>query len=392
MKTVIVSFYEAFPPASGAASVTFHFSRHLAGEKTLIQVTYKERPPERLGDLAIVSVGVSPAGRVARVIRLLLQLGRISEAVRKEAADVVILEGASWALYFDRLLRRLRKLTQNFTIIYHAHNVEYLLRKQKQSHWIAALTRWAEGRTVRSADLCTAVSEVDINQFAILYGVRPILLPNAVDVGSFEQIPPDEIARVREKYSLVSPLVLFMGLTGYRPNAEAIEFLVKAVFPHVLRKCPFARMTIIGGPTAFSEPWLNVLGNIPFGEIPAVLASSDVCVAPIFSGSGTRLKILEYMAAGKAVVSTAKGIEGLEAENGQHFVQAEKPEETAQAILDLLADPARAADLGRRGRELVRSHYDWNAVTRNFGEALTNMAPRFRCRDGGGGALFKDDG
>jgi len=91
------------------------------------------------------------------------------------------------------------------------------------------------------------------------------------------------------------------------------------------------------------------------------------------------------------VVSTAKGIEGLEAESGRHFVQAEKPEETARAIVDLLADPARSADLGLRGRELVRSHYDWNVVTRTFGETLTKMNPRFRCRDGGGGAFVGDD-
>jgi glycosyltransferase involved in cell wall biosynthesis len=376
MKTVVVSLYEAFPPASGAASVTFHLSRHLAGEKTLIQVTGEERPPERLGDLAVVSVAVPPAGRLTRVARLFLRLGRLSEAVRKEAADIVILEGASWALYFDCLLRRLRRLTPNPTIVYHAHNVEYLLRKQKQRCLVAGLTRWAEGRVVRWVDLCTAVSEVDRGQFAILYGVRPIILSNAVDAELFERVTPDEIVRVREKYLLGSPLVLFMGLTTYRPNAEAIEFLVKAVFPHVLRQHPSARLAVIGGPTAFSEPWLSAPGNIPFREIPAVLASSDVCVAPIFSGSGTRLKILEYMAAGKPVVSTAKGAEGLEAEDGLHLVQAEKPEETARAILGLLADPARSAELGGRGRELVRSRYDWDVIAREFGATLVKIVTK----------------
>ena len=87
---------------------------------------------------------------------------------------------------------------------------------------------------------------------------------------------------------------------------------------------------------------------------------ADLCLAPIFSGSGTRIKVLEYMAAPKPVVATAKALEGIEAVPGRDVAVSETLEETVQAILSLVDDPGRAAAMGRCGGDLVRARYSWD--------------------------------
>jgi len=86
---------------------------------------------------------------------------------------------------------------------------------------------------------------------------------------------------------------------------------------------------------------------------------AQLAVAPVRHGSGTRLKILEYFAAGLPVVCPAKAVEGLEVEHGRHLVLAETPQDTVEAIRALRADPARCAQLGAAARALVEARYDW---------------------------------
>ena len=95
-----------------------------------------------------------------------------------------------------------------------------------------------------------------------------------------------DIDRVRGLLGGAGPVVTFMGLTGYPPNREAIRFLVEDVMPLVRRGMGDARLAVVGGAIDHHENWINVAGTVPYGDIPAVLAASDVCVAPVFSGSG----------------------------------------------------------------------------------------------------------
>ena len=97
-----------------------------------------------------------------------------------------------------------------------------------------------------------------------------------------------------------------------------------------------------------------------------MIKACNVCAAPIFSGSGTRVKILEYLAARKPVVSTAKGAEGLDAEDGRHLILAEKKDDFKHSILQLAGDRDLAARLGEEGRELVEMRYSWPRIFERF--------------------------
>jgi len=367
MRLVFVSFYPAYPPVTGAAAVTWNCARFAGGDRALVQLGNTAAEEMREG-VRVITVPGATEQRWRRVAQLPRKLRALAAACRQLAPESVVLEGASWALYHALLLRRLRRQLPAVRVVYHAHNVEYLLRQGKHGRVVRWLTRWAEGHVLRHADHAFAVSDCDAMEFERLYGVRPALLPNGVDVARFEAVTPAEILAAREKYGLTGQPVLFMGLYSYRPNREAVDFLVRA-FPDIVADCPQARLAVLGERLPFARPWLLNTGSVPYAELPAVVRACAVGTAPIFSGSGTRLKILEYLAAGLPVVSTAKGAEGLALRSEEHLLVC-RPEQFAAATVRLLRDAALAARLGAAGHREVAVRYAWPVIMSAFDRGI----------------------
>jgi glycosyltransferase involved in cell wall biosynthesis len=103
------------------------------------------------------------------------------------------------------------------------------------------------------------------------------------------------------------------------------------------------------------------------------LAGADICIAPICSGSGTRLKILEYMAMGKPVISTSKGAEGIDYTHGLNIVIEDEIERYPEIIHQLVADETRCSDLGRNALKLVREKYDWQIYRKSLEKIYQDM-------------------
>jgi glycosyltransferase involved in cell wall biosynthesis len=161
-----------------------------------------------------------------------------------------------------------------------------------------------------------------------------------------------------------------MGLYSYPPNTEAVRFLIDQVIPQIYKMHPDIRLVVTGGNLPDSYPWLIKTGILPRHELNAVLGASLIGVSPIFRGSGTRLKILEYMAAGLPVVTTRKGAEGLSVDPDSHALFAEDAEEFQSALVRLLSDPELRRHLCIEGRELIRSRYEWIPVLRTFSSQI----------------------
>lgn len=207
-----------------------------------------------------------------------------------------------------------------------------------------------------------------------LYGVRPVILPNGVDLDRFGAVRPEDIERVRMRYSIGDCAVIFSGLYAYPPNREAVDFLRRDVMPIVMRRNSEAQLVVTGAEIHHAEPWLVASGIVPHMELPAVIAACRVAAAPVFSGSGTRLKILEAMAAGVPVVATAKGAEGLPLRGGEHLLLADTPEPFAGAIGQILESPALAQRIRMSARQLVNSEFDWANIAADAGRVLGNCS------------------
>lgn len=179
------------------------------------------------------------------------------------------------------------------------------------------------------------------------------VVPNGVDLDYFRPVrcdPPE-------------PRLVFTGLMTYRPNVDALSYFIRDIFPRVRSGRPDATLTAVGW--GFSEELAPLLGKgvSHTGRVEDVrpyLAGASVVVAPLRIGGGTRLKILEALAMGKAVVSTTVGCEGIDVRDGKHLVIADDPVAFARSVVQLLDDPDRAAGLGRAGRALVESRYGWS--------------------------------
>jgi glycosyltransferase involved in cell wall biosynthesis len=250
-------------------------------------------------------------------------------------------------------------------IVLDEHNLEYeLLRRGKDvnSSIRRRIFTFLESGKVereeisawRKANGCVFTSRRDeAIANARVPGLHTAVVPNGVALDYFR--PMD---------AAIKPgCIVFTGLMRYRPNSDGFSYFVREIFPAVRMSRPDATFTAVGwGLTAEIE---HLLGNgvSHTGRVDDVrpyLATASVVVAPLRIGSGTRLKILEGLAMGKAVVSTSIGCEGLDVKHGEHVLIADDPGAFAESVLSLLNDPAGADALGRRGRALVERLYGWD--------------------------------
>jgi len=235
-----------------------------------------------------------------------------------------------------------------------------------------------EGRTLARFDGVLAVSDVDADTFARLYpgGVKQAI--HVVQTGvDTEYFAPDRIPHPASR--IPTPSLVFTGSMDWLPNEDAMQFFCRDVLPLVRAEAPTTTLTIVGrAPTpavqrlADEHPGVHVTGRVD--DVRPFMRDAAVYVVPLRIGGGTRLKIFEAMAMGKAVVSTTIGAEGLPVVDGTHVLLADEPRALARAILDVMRDPARRASLEAAARALVVERYDWSAVAGQLEEALVRMA------------------
>ncbi len=213
------------------------------------------------------------------------------------------------------------------------------------------------------ADLVLACSEVDAGEIRRLAPTaRVAVIENGVDVSRYATVAPlvGDAARV----------VTFTGLLGYWPNADACELFVNAAWPRIATRVPDAAFRMVGRvPPAAVVDLARHAGVELHADVDDILpyfAASRVMVAPIRAGSGTRLKILEAFAAGRPVVSTSIGCEGLAAADGEHLLIADDPDAFADAVVRLLEDGDLCRRLAASALTLVRERYDVAAIGRRL--------------------------
>jgi len=375
MKIVFVSFYEAYPPVSGAASVSWNVAKYFNGDRTLIQIGRQDSGIRNQDEVNIITLQGFDENRLKKLLRIPGWILQIVGHIKRIDPDIIVLEGASWVLYHWLLIKAIRLLAKPVRLIYHSHNVEYILRKEKHNQFIVKITRFAERRILHEVDTATAVSPIDSHQFELLYGIKPKILPNGVDIDTFNHVSTVQIQTVKKKYELTDETVLFMGSYLYKPNQEAIDFLIKKVIPKVVQRQPDTRLAIVGGKVPYKKSWLINPGCIPFQDLPAFVKACTICAAPIFSGSGTRLKILEYMAAGKPVVATTKGAEGLDVKDGKHILLADSSDGFVKAISKLLTDSQFSSSIGEKGYNFISSNYSWDHIIKEFVNVQGSLQP-----------------
>jgi glycosyltransferase involved in cell wall biosynthesis len=209
---------------------------------------------------------------------------------------------------------------------------------------------WGERRAMRLAHRTFVCSELDRNYLTNSLGLTGVVtVPNAVSAAKLLR-------------GTSNPTLLFLGAYGYTPNRDAAEFLIEQIWPRVYRAMPEARLIIAGpGPDRIRGYSAGVLGVEFTGfvdDLEALYQRARVVCAPIFVGGGTRVKIIEAAAYGKAIVATRVGVEGLEMHDGVELLLRDDPDAFADACLMLLHDPILCERLGRAAYATAVQYYD----------------------------------
>jgi glycosyltransferase involved in cell wall biosynthesis len=279
-------------------------------------------------------------------------------------------------------------------VVFDDHNCEYLLQQRnaladlgQPRRWHAglySLAQWAklrryEAAACRTADAVVAVSAPDL---AALRRIAPtanlVLAPNGIDPDGYQ--PPHTPPPTPD----AAFTLLFTGKMDYRPNIDAMLWFGHHVLPRIHAVAPHVHCRIVGmNPSPRLDP-LRRLPNVTLtGAVPDIrpdLYAAHAYIIPMRVGGGTRFKALEAMAAGKAIISTTLGVEGIAVQPERDLLIGDTPADFAAQVLRLVADQAADAELttrlGRAAQAFVRTHYAWERIIPVFDQLYASLHPR----------------
>ena len=246
---------------------------------------------------------------------------------------------------------------------------ELVLAGSRRQRWLyeqeLADARRFEAAMLEAYDLVFVPSEED----AARLDRRAVVVPNGVDTARFVPTPLP-----------ASPHLVFTGTLSWWPNVEGLTWFCAEVLPVVRARVPDVRLDIVGRAPL---PEVRALARLPgvevHADVPSVvpwIEQARAAIVPVRIGSGTRLKALEAMAAGRPVAGTAVGLEGLGLENGVHALVADQPAPLAAAVVRLLTDDEHARRVATAGTEHVRRQFGWDNVGRRFVDSLLRLLQR----------------
>lgn len=335
------------------------------------------RARRRLGDLRVATVGRQPRRiDVYRQVQrwLLAAAGALGEV------DVAVVEFASLAPILPEL-RATRKVLTFHYVESDMSAQEARIGPHARQRWLFSVDvgkarrfeRWAMG----ACDLAIAVSDEDASALGVHGTGRIVVVPNGVDVDRFTPTPlPSE------------PRLVFTGALYTRANVEGASRFCHEVLPLVREAVPGATLAVVGArPVQEVIDLADLPGVTLHPDVPSVvphLEAARVALVPLRIGSGSRLKALEAMAAGRPVVGTTIGLGGLEYVAGTHALVAEDPAGLAAATIRLLRDDTLARSLAGAGRALVEERYRWDRIAGRFTDlVLSPIEPVAATRPGG---------
>lgn len=387
MKILLLAPYPPYPPRGGGQQRIYQFVRHLSREHEVWLLSFSpdessDAALESLRDQCVVMTARQPRHTRGRRLRALvlssmpdMSLRGASSAfdsalralLRRVPFDVIQAESIEMAQYGHR--HDTRPLA-----VYDAFNAEYLIQQRAfltdartPRTWPLAaysLIQWRklrryESRLSHRFDGAFAVSREDAAILQRLNRALPVaVIPNGVDTDFFAPAAPRPES---------SPYVLFTGTLDYRANIDAVVWFAREALPRAQMTHPSLRFVVVGrNPVAAVRelaalPGVEVVADV--ADVRPWFAGAAAYVVPMRIGGGVRLKVLEALATGRAVVATSMGLEGIDGlVPGVHALVADAPARFAAHVTTLLDDQNQARRLGEAGRALVVERYDWRSI------------------------------
>jgi sugar transferase (PEP-CTERM/EpsH1 system associated) len=380
-----------WPLDTGAKLRNYHLARALPGNIGVTLLAFgDDKSNDRLGEAyqRIVtvprnenySVGNMLRGAIGRTPLPLLNYstpemsGALERLLAEDVFDLIQIESIHLMTY----LPLLRGTSNQPLIICDWHNVESDLMRQyaerepnvarrTYARRTARLMSEAEARALKEFDAHIAVSDVDLKRLqSINSDAKIFVIENGVDA-----------AHYADEQSATKNRIVFVGSMDYHANIEGATNFARTVWPIIQQQQSNLRFTIVGrNPPAQLTDLSSITGIEVTGSVADVrpyYREALAAVVPLNVGGGSRLKILEAMAAGVPVVSTRLGAEGLDVSDGENILLAESSAQLANGIIRVIDMADLRARLIAGGHALVRARYDWSMLGAKLGEQYENL-------------------
>ena len=387
MRVLYFSPRIAWPVISGAHLRDFYFAQYLAQKAQLTYIGLVADDAEKQADLLrqqlghdaqVIALRRDATYRRTNILRGLIGptplnvlnytsprvLAEVDRIVREQSFDTIQIESMHLIAY----ARRIRQLAPQSRLILDWHNIESEILARYAENDSNPLRAWYARRTSdlsRNVEnellrLCDAHTVCSGREREVLHQrvpeARIEVVGNGVDCEFFAGNPTPGGARND---------VLFMGRMDYHANIDAALYFASKTWPLIHARRPELRLVIVGAQPAkailaLREQGITVTGTVD--DVRPYYQSALTSVVPLRVGGGTRLKVLEAMAAGTPVISTTLGAEGLEVTPGKDIVIADSPQAMADAVVSLQAGSQQWREIAANGRRLVKARYDWSVV------------------------------
>lgn len=293
--------------------------------------------------------------------------------IEEEEFDMLV----SDHLWLSPPLLKIRQEISNLPTLFISHGFEWVTHKRLAEiesfsllslfHKISARNlKEKELKICKNFDFCCCISNEE-KDFLIRNGFKKekiAVIPNGVDISYHK---PTFLYDDQKE----NPSIVFLGLLSYIANSDGLEWHIKNIYPSVKEHCKNTKFYIIG---KNPPDWLTKISVVDktisltgyVNDLGEFLSADSVCISPLRIGGGSRIKILEYFAYSKPVISTSIGAEGLDVTHKKNIIIADDPKEFGEWIIKLINDSELRGKLGRNGRRLVEEKYDWEVISRKL--------------------------
>lgn len=393
-----------YPAADGEAIAILSITQELHRRGHQIHVLYMNTPkhrfnpndlPDEVNKIAqFEAVFVNTAFHFFREVKAFLsgqsvhierfnsaEFGKkIAQLLQAQQFDVLQMEG----IYLAAYLPLIRKIAPHLPVIMRTHNIEHAIwyrvadeeKNPLKRYVLTLLARRLEQfeyQMLPRFDAIASISPADTQIMKNKGGMPEIMtLPVGVNMDKYPYLPPDSAA---------TPNLFFIGSLDWLPNRMGLHWLFEKVMPVVQQTYPKVQLVVAGRNASPDFLTQQISGVHIIGEVPNAITfmqEQGIMLAPLFSGSGMRVKIIEGMALGKPIVATSIAAEGIACQSGKDIFIADEPQQFAQHICQLLSDHQFCQQLGANARTFVHKYHNNSVLVAQLEDLYTKQLKKHR--------------